>query len=201
MAAAIHTAGAAVLMIDSRGLGRPDRGPLTEATLYEDAEAAWLEPHWHRPDAGRRFVHRDSLGAAPALALTARHPDADGVVIEGAPTSIRELLRQSWIAVVYPIAPLLGECFDDAAKVRHTIGPPFEIHGRRDAVVPPSIGIERYLRSPGRKSLLLVERVTDSDAASVDPEAHQQVLGRLIPRSPERTLADLTRRAAPSRAG
>lgn len=43
MTAAIHAAGAAVPVAHYRGLGRSDRSPLTEATMDEDAEAAWLE--------------------------------------------------------------------------------------------------------------------------------------------------------------
>ena len=58
-----------------------------------------------------------------------------------------------------------------------------------------------YLRAPGRKSLLLVEGATHGDAASVDAAAYQAAFERLMPLSPERAVAGLRRRAAPSRAG
>jgi pimeloyl-ACP methyl ester carboxylesterase len=73
VAAAMHAAGAAVLMIDYRGLGRSDRGPLSEASMFEDAEAAWHELRWHQPEGGRRLVYGHSLGATAALELAARH--------------------------------------------------------------------------------------------------------------------------------
>lgn len=201
VAAAMHAAGAAVLMIDYRGLGRSDRGTVTEASMYEDAEAAWQELRWHQPDTGRRFVYGHSLGAAPALELAARYPDVNGVVIEGAPTSIRELLRESWAAALYPVDRMLDGRFDAAAKVRRLGVPLLVIHGNRDDLVPPEMGIALYMRATTRKSLLLVDGAAHGDAASVDAAAYQAAFERLMPLSPERAVAGLRRRAAPSRAG
>ena len=200
VAAAIHAAGAAVLMIDYRGLGRADRGPLTEASMCEDAEAAWLELRWHQPDPARRFVYGHSLGAAPALELAARYPDLSGVIVEAAPTSMRELLHGSWIAALYPIDWMLAERFDLAAKLRRLTVPLLVIHGKNDGIVPPAMGIQLYLRASGRKSLLLVDGAAHSDAAVVGATEYREAVERLLP-SVKRALAALTRRAAPSRAG
>ena len=201
VAAAMHAAGAAVLMIDYRGLGRSDRGPLTETSMFEDAEAAWLELRWHQPDAGRRFVYGHSLGAPMALELAVRYPDVNGVVIEGAPTSMRDLLRDSWLAALYPLDRLLAGRFDASGKVRRLSVPLLVVHGTRDPIVPQTMGVQLYLRAPGRKSLLLVEGATHGDAAVVDADAYQAAFERLMPLSPERAVAGVTRRAAPSRAG
>ena len=107
VASALHDAGAAVLMIDYRGLGRSDRGPLTEATMYEDATTAWQHMRWFQGDPTRCLVYGHSLGAAIALELAARHPDVAGVIVEGAPTSMRDLLansRLSWLWAGIPTA-------------------------------------------------------------------------------------------------
>ncbi|HSD41528.1 MAG TPA: alpha/beta fold hydrolase [Burkholderiales bacterium] len=200
-AAAIHAAGAAVLMIDYRGLGRSDRGPLTESSMYEDAEAAWHELRWHQPDAGRRFVYGHSLGAAPALELAARYPDVSGVAIEGAPTSMRELLRGSWVEALYPVDAILAGRFDPAGKLRRLSAPILVIHGKRDKLVPPAMGVELYMRATGRKSLLLVEEAAHSDAAAVGTREYQGAVEQLLGPGVNRALAALTRRAAPSRAG
>jgi hypothetical protein len=189
VAAALHAAGAAVLMIDYRGLGRSDRAVLTEATMYEDAEAAWQELRWQQPENGRRFVYGHALGAAPALELAARYPDVGGAVIEGAPTSLRALLRGSWVAALYPVDSLVRDRFDAAAKVRRLNVPLLVIHGRHDPIVPHAMGLELYLRAPGRKSLLLVDGATHSDAALVDAAGYQAALERSMPLSPERALA------------
>src|SRR5512134_3032926 len=196
VAAAIHAAGAAVLMIDYRGLGRSDRGPLTEASMYEDAEAAWHELRWHQPDAGRRFVYGHSLGAAPALELAARYPDVSGVAIEGAPTSMRELLRGSWVEALYPVDAILAGRFDPAGKLRRLSAPILVIHGKRDKLVPPAMGVELYMRATGRKSLLLVEEAAHSDAAAVGTREYQGAVEQLLGPGVNRALAALTRRAA-----
>ena len=132
VAAAIHRAGAAVLMIDYRGLGKSSRRALTEATMYEDAEAAWHELRWHQPDPALRLVYGHSLGGVIALELAARYPDVSGVVVEAAPTSIAALLRESWVARVYPVDAMLAGRFDAAAKVRRIGAPLLVIHGKRD---------------------------------------------------------------------
>ena len=152
VAAAIHRAGAAVLMIDYRGLGRSSRRALTETTMYEDAEAAWQELRWHQPDPALRLVYGHSLGGAIALELAARYPDVNGVVVESAPTSIAALLRESWVARIYPVDAILAGRFDAAAKIRRLGAPLLVIHGKRDPIVAPSMGVELYLRATGREA-------------------------------------------------
>jgi len=181
VAAAIHAAGAAVLMIDYRGLGRSSRAALTERTMVEDAEAAWHELRWHQPDPALRLVYGHSLGGAIALELAARYPDANGVVVEGAPTSIAALLRETWVARIWPVDLLLGGRFDAAAKVRRVAAPLLVIHGRRDAIVPPAMGVELYLRATGRKRLLLVEEAAHSDAATVAAADYRAAFERWLP--------------------
>jgi pimeloyl-ACP methyl ester carboxylesterase len=200
VAAAMHAAGAAVLMIDYRGLGRSDRGPLTEASMFVDAEAAWHELRWYQPEGGRRIVYGHSLGAAAALELAARYPDVEGVVVEGAPTSIRELLRGGWIAQLYPAELLLAGRFDVASKLRRLNVPLLVIHGKRDPIVPPAMGLELFARAPGRKALLLVDAAAHADAARVDADAYQAAVERLMP-GPDRAFAGLRPRAAPSPGG
>src|SRR5262245_52041399 len=189
VAAAIHQAGAAVVMIDYRGLGRSTRGPLTEASMYEDAEAAWHELRWHQPDPALRLVYGHSLGGAIALELAGRYPDVNGVVVEATPTSIAALLRDSWVARIYPVDAMLAGRFDAAAKVRRVTAPLLVIHGKRDALVPSAMGVELYLRATGSKRLLLVEGAAHSDAAIVGAREYQAALERMLPAGREPALA------------
>ena len=197
VAAAIHQAGAAVLMIDYRGLGKSSRGPLTEARMYEDAEAAWHELRWHQPDPALRLVYGHSLGGAIALELAARYPDVNGVVVEAAPTSIAALLRDSWVARLYPVDAMLVGRFDAAAKVRRVGAPLLVIHGKRDAIVPTAMGVEIYLRAAGAKRLLLVDRAAHSDAAIVGAAEYQAAFERMLPPLREPALARAASRAPP----
>ena len=198
VAAALHEAGAAVLMIDYRGLGRSDRAALTEATMVEDAEAGWHELRWHQSDPARRLVYGHSLGGAIALELAARFTDVSGVVVEAAPTSVVALLRASRLARFYPVEPMLAGRFDAAAKVPRLGVPLLVIHGNRDAIVPATMGIELYLRATGRKRLLLVEAASHSDAAIVGGSSYAAALERMLPPLREPALAAVTPRAAPS---
>jgi len=189
VAAALHAAGAAVLMIDYRGLGRSSRGPLTEARMYEDAEAAWHELRWHQPDERLRLVYGHSLGGAIALELAARYPDVNGVVVEAAPTSIADLLRDAWVARLYPVDLLLAGRFDAAAQLHRVAAPILVIHGKRDPIVPAAMGVELYLRATGRKRLLLVDGAAHSDAAIVGAADYQAAVERILPPLREPALA------------
>jgi len=189
VAATLHEAGAAVVMIDYRGLGRSARGFMTETTMYEDAEAAWHELRWHQADPSLRLIYGHSLGAVTALELAARYPDVNGVVVEAAPTSIADLLRESWVARLYPVDLMLAGRFDAAAKVRRIAAPLLVIHGKRDHLVPSTMGVELYLRATGRKRLLLVEGATHSDAATVGAREYLAALERMLPAGREPLLA------------
>jgi hypothetical protein len=189
VATALHDAGAAVLMIDYRGFGKSSRALPTEATLYEDAEAAWHELRWQQPDPGRRLVYGHSLGAAVALELAARYPDVSGVVVEAAPTSITALLRRSWVGRAYPIGWMLAGRFDAASKLPRLNAPLLVIHGKRDPIVPPEMGVELYLRAGEPKRLLLVEGASHSDAATVGKAEYQAALERMLPPWREPALA------------
>jgi fermentation-respiration switch protein FrsA (DUF1100 family) len=87
-----------------------------------------------------------------------------------------------------------------ADRSRHPFVPLLVIHGKRDDLVPPEMVITIYMRAAAKKSLLLVDGATHSDAATVDIDAYQAAFARLMP-GPDRALAGLTPRAAPSRAG
>jgi hypothetical protein len=125
----------------------------------------------------------------------------NGVVIEGAPTSMCELLRDSWAAALYPVDRMLVGRFDAVAKIRRLNVPLLVMHGKRDDLVPPEMGVALYMRATAKKSLLLVEGATHGDAAIVDAEAYQAAFERLMPLSPDRAVAGVTPRAAPTRAG
>jgi pimeloyl-ACP methyl ester carboxylesterase len=194
VASALHDAGAAVLMIDYRGMGRSDRGLLTESTMVEDARSAWLQMRWFQGDPTRCLVYGHSLGAVVALELAARNPDVAGVILEGAPTSVRELLRSSWLERLYPLDWLLRGRFDAGAKLPRVRAPILFIHGRDDRIVPPAMSVELHRRANEPKRLLLVDRAGHGDAAVVDASAFKAAIGSLLP--PRQTVALAATRAS-----
>lgn len=191
VAAALHGAGAAVLMIDYRGTGRSDRAMLSEATMYEDAESAWHELRWLQSKPARHVVYGHSLGGAIALELAARYPDAAGVIVESTPTSALDLLRATPLARLYPLDSLLRGRFDSAAKVPRIGAPILFIHGKNDPIVPPAMALALYQRANQPKRLLLVAGASHSDAASVGAAEYEAAIARLLPTDSVRALAAL----------
>jgi len=199
VAAALHGAGAAVLMIDYRGTGRSDRVTLTERTMYEDAEAAWQELRWLQSKPARHVVYGHSLGGAIALDLAARYPDMAGVIVESTPTSIRDLLRTTRLARLYPVDWLLHGRFDAKAKLARIGAPILFIHGKNDAIVPPAMGLELYGRASEPKRLLLVAGAAHSNAAIVGAAEYEAAIALLLPSESARALAAVDGRLMPMR--
>lgn len=189
VAAALHDAGAAVLMIDYRGLGRSDRKLLTEATMYEDATTAWQQIRWFQGDPTRTLIYGHSLGAVIALELTARHPDVAGVIIEGAPTSMRDLLAGSRLSWLFPVEWLVGGRFDAAAKLARVRAPILFIHGKDDPIVPAAMSEELHRRANEPKALLFVERAGHSNAAVLGGSEYKAAIARLLPKAQALALA------------
>jgi hypothetical protein len=181
VAAALLDAGAAVLMIDYRGFGRSDRAFTTEATMLEDAKAAWQQMRWFQGDPARCLVYGHALGAAVALELAARSPDTAGVILEGAPTSMRELLAGSWVARIFPVDWLARGRFDVAARIARVQVPVLLIHGRNDPIVPPAMSSELHRRAKAPASLVLIDRARHGDAAMVGASEYTAAIGRLLP--------------------
>src|SRR6478672_8163549 len=93
----LHDFGFSVLAIDYRGFGRSDGGVPSEASVYEDARAAWPRVAELVPDAHPRFIYGHSLGGAGAADLAAeldrgtvageREP-ARGLIVESSFTTL-----------------------------------------------------------------------------------------------------------------
>jgi hypothetical protein len=71
----LHDFGFSVLAIDYRGFGRSDGGVPSEASVYEDARAAWRQFAELVPDARRAHYGHSQRAASPSISPQSRSRD------------------------------------------------------------------------------------------------------------------------------
>ena len=94
--------------------------------------------------------------AKSAVSLAAlRHPQAGGLIVESAFTSIPDMAK---LRPQYALLPtrLLNQQFDSIGKVSGLRLPVLYIHGTADEVVPYRMGEELFKASGGRKRFVAI---------------------------------------------
>jgi pimeloyl-ACP methyl ester carboxylesterase len=179
-AAPLRELGYSVLMIDYRGYGASD-GPFpSEAAVYEDAEAGWRHLMRAGANPGEVFIYGHSLGAAIAIELAVRHPEAAGLIAESAFTSIQDLALLEPQYAVLPLEQLLNQRFDSLSKVAALRLPSLFIHGTADEVVPYSMGLQLFGASAGAKRFLAVEGGRHGDNARAGGSAFRAAINGFV---------------------
>ena len=160
-----------VLLVDYRGYGdsyyetRP-----SEASVYEDAEAAWQYLiREHGVDASRAFIYGHSLGGAIAIELAIKHPRAAGLIVESTFTSVGAMSRENHpiAAVVLPMGKLIRHRFDSIDKIGKLQIPVLLIHGLADAKIPFKMTDQLFLAAPEPKEKLLIKGGEHANCSSV----------------------------------
>jgi pimeloyl-ACP methyl ester carboxylesterase len=151
----LHELGFTVMGIDYRGFGKSTNQLPSEAIAVEDARAAW---DWlgNEFPASKRYVFGHSLGGAIAVHLATKVDDADGLIVEGAFTSIPAVfntLKWGWL----PLGPFITQRFDAGARIAQVRAPVLVVHGSEDRLIRPELGRALYEHAPGPKRFVLVE--------------------------------------------
>lgn len=156
-------AGFAVFAYDYRGYGA-SQGASSEASLYEDAEAAYgyLTGALQVP-ASRIVSFGRSLGCAAAIRLAADHPLA-GLVVEAPFLSAFRVLTR--------VRLLPWDKFDNAARIRQIHCPVLVVHGRADQVVPWWHGERIYQLAGEPKRCLWVDHAGHNDVFVRAPQRY-----------------------------
>jgi alpha-beta hydrolase superfamily lysophospholipase len=147
--------GFSVLALDYRGFGRSDAATPSEALAHEDARAAWDWLRTHYP-AQPRYIFGHSLGAAVAINLASQVPDEAGTIVEGAFTSLPDVLgtmKWGWL----PVSLLMTQRFEAINKVASIGSPLLVVHGAEDSLIKPELGRRLYEAASGPKPFVLVE--------------------------------------------
>ena len=162
----LHDAGYNLLIPDYRGYGKSTGGKPTEAKMYEDAEAAWnhlLQQRQHDPR--RIFIYGHSMGGVVGIDLALRHPEAAGLIVESAFTSMRVMAQAEhpWL----PVDLLLNQRFDALAKVGKLKLPVLFVHGTWDARTPYQMSQQLYEVAPQPKTLKLIGGGEHDNSSSI----------------------------------
>lgn len=136
---------ASVFVFDYRGYGRSEGTP-TEAGCIADGRAAqeWLAKRMDIQPAGLVLMGR-SLGGGVAVALAAE-AGALALVLENTFPTMPDVA-----AVHYPWLPVrwvMDNRYDCMSRIQKYRGPLFQIHGKRDQIVPLELGRRLFDAAP-----------------------------------------------------
>lgn len=174
----MHALGFSVLGIDYRGFGRSTRALPSERMAVDDARAAWAWLAEHHPQT-RRFIFVHSLGGAIAVELASQVKDEAGLIVESSFTSIPDVVstfRWGWL----PVAPLITQRFNAAARVAEAGSPVLVVHGSDDDLIPPRLGRELFAQAREPKRFMLVEGASHHDTNLVGQPQYRQALTELF---------------------
>ena len=129
--------GVNIFAFDWRGFGSSEGTP-SEDGLYRDATAAYeYLRNVERVPADRIIIFGHSLGTAPAIELATRVPAA-GLVIEGAPSSVRA--RGQELYPYLPIGLVSHSDFNSLGRIGRVTMPVLVMHARNDRKIPIAHG-------------------------------------------------------------
>ena len=132
-----------VLIISWRGFSG-NKGSPTEKNLYSDAKKAvkWLNENGVNNE--NIVLYGESLGTGVAVEL-AQNKKFNSIILESPFTSIANAAK-----IYYPYLPielLIKDRYDSINKIKNIKVPIMIMHGKKDDIVPQSMGKELYKKA------------------------------------------------------
>jgi fermentation-respiration switch protein FrsA (DUF1100 family) len=153
----LHHLGPNLLLVDYRGYGSSSPGTPNEIRVHQDAHAAlaYLLNQRHLPIRDIIFMGR-SIGTGPATQLALEHPDAAGLILESAFTSVPDAAKAIWYLRAFPLSLFIHNRFDNISKIGSVHVPVFITVGTEDTLTPPAMATALFERANQPKQLYLV---------------------------------------------
>jgi len=176
-----HQMGFSVFLVSYRGYGKSDGAFPCEAQVYSDARAAWSFMVGQKGiDPESIFIYGHSLGGAVAIQLAVDQPDAGGLIVEAAFTSIADLAQRIPKYRIFPIELIVNQRFDSIGKVDHLQVPVLYIHGTKDKLVPHQMSRALYKRTASAKQLKFIPGGGHNNSAAVGGAEYLRAVGDFI---------------------
>ena len=158
-----------ILLISWRGFSG-NNGTPTEKNLYKDAEAAikWLNQKGISNN--QIILYGESLGTGVAVEMAKRN-SFNSIILESPFTSIEDSAK-----IYYPYLPiklLLKDRYDSINKIKMISSPILLMHGKKDEVVPFSMGKELFDLANNPKHSYFTS--TDDHMMEFNPELLKEI--------------------------
>ncbi|MEB0048314.1 MULTISPECIES: alpha/beta hydrolase [unclassified Pseudomonas] len=202
----LRAMGYSVLAIDYRGFGQSKGELPSEASVYEDARAAWERFTVMQPNANKRLIYGHSLGGAVAIDLAAdlatqakkEHTaiPVRGLIIESTFTSLADAVAavadDNLPVNGLPVRWLLSQKFDSIDKIIDIDMPLLVVHGLADTFMPARFSEQLFNAASEPKRLLLVPGGTHNNSMSLGGTQYRQALEALMRSKPPARIAGPT---------
>ncbi|HUP48466.1 MAG TPA: alpha/beta hydrolase [Thermoanaerobaculia bacterium] len=177
MAAELARRGISVFLAEWRGYGRSEGRP-TESGLYHDALAAYDYAVENLGAAPRSIVvYGESLGG-PYAAYVASRREVRAVIIENSFPSLADLGNALYAPI--PVGWTAPRAMTTTRWLNEAGVPVLVMHGRRDHIIPFSLGKKLYDGIRGPKEMLVSETALHSEIPAAEPERYYGTIERFI---------------------
>ncbi len=173
----LSSLGLNVFALDYRGYGK-SQGTPDEAGVYRDADAAYRYLTVERGFPPRSvIIHGQSIGGAVAIDLASR-VECGGLIAESTFTTLREMAFRALLIPIY--AYVAKSEFKSIEKITRVHAPVLVIHGKRDELIPFSMGERLYNAAPQPKALAPLEFAEHNDVLWVNRDMYLTYLREFL---------------------
>lgn len=184
VAAELAARGVSVLLFDWRGYGRSEGTP-TESALFLDSRAAYQFATW-QTNPQNIVLYGESLGG-PYAAYMAKTQPARCVIIENSFPSLAALANHLYAPL--PFGLFVPNALATTRWLNSARLPVLVMHGRRDDVIPFSLGQRLYDDLRVKKEMLVSENGGHGSIPATEGARYYDTVTRFATEKPQTTQA------------